>query len=124
MPFDKQKIDLMWLMQPAIIIICKTGFVYTNQTGGYGCNHSEIEGSLMPVCGGISSELENHFCGKWNGWCNDGIDEATAKFIDSLLTECSWLVDRNKLKESQEAWIFVNDTVTEMRGILTWMNSD
>ena len=133
-----------------LIIAHLSGVLYTNQVGGYACLHPEIEGVFTPLeddFGKLEYKLSNYFVGpKWKGWCYQGIDAETADFIDKHLH--SWKptsrlsVDRAKLKESCEAWIWVkidsNDFVktpngiyeSDFRGfdsksgILTWQNSD
>ena len=88
------------------------------------------------------SLLIAHFTGpKWEGWCSEGIDEATAEHVDHILSlspETSYLkVDRTRLDDSREAWIYVNvfeptgdpDSARisgfgKCKGVLVWGNSD
>ena len=112
---------------------------YTNQTGGYACRHPVQEGAFIILDNTyhLGTRLEAHFTGeKWGGHCYDGIDVETADFVDDFLHEtCSKLlkVDRSRLKECQEAWVYVivEQDKTELpewnidgRGVLTWNNSD
>ena len=101
---------------------------YTNQTGGYACNHQKIVGRGYPIPI-EESILTDHFTGeKYGGWCCDGIDEETANWMDSILHKFSISVDRMKLKESQEAWVYIKSKLPglnyELTGVLTWTNSD
>jgi hypothetical protein len=120
-----------------LVIACPSRVAYTNQVGGYACRHPEIEGVFVPLSGNVSEKLYAFFTGpKWNGRCYDSIDEETASFIDSILRELcldsSLCVDREKLEESCEAWIWVKISMNSLlwpglnegEGILTWENSD
>jgi len=89
-------------------------------------------------------EMQQYFAGHpWNGQCDNGIDIQTADFIDTYLTRIDHgmldfiRVDRERLKESHEAWInvIVQEPTTEAKmslvsgfgqslGVLTWQNSD
>lgn len=130
-------IDLWDNESLGLIIACKSGVTYTNQVGGYACHHPEIEGVFAPLPGSINEKLEAFFTGpKWNGRCYDEIDEETANFIDALLREVdlasSLCVDRERLGESCEAWIWVKISMNSLlwlglnegAGVLTWENSD
>jgi hypothetical protein len=120
-----------------LVIACKSRVTYTNQVGGYACRHPELEGVFVPLPGNGAEKLNEYFIGpKWNGRCYDSIDEETASFIDSVLRELdlgsSLCVDREKLEESCEAWIWVKISMNSLlwlglnegEGILTWENSD
>jgi Family of unknown function (DUF6210) len=97
-------------------------------------------------CDGISQEelFSNHFAGELQGRCDSGIESGTADFVDKVLAKSdytSWIkVDRSRLSDCKEAWIYVNidkgrvaraeiyakllpDLVPEA-GVLTWQNSD
>ena len=130
-----------------LIIPHSSGIIYTNQTGGHGCYHPELEGMYVPLVDDLNSlqkPLYDYFTGpKWNGWCipSTGIDKETANFIDKILHGTNITnfisVDRNSLKESHEAWVKVildkkklgSDlpivgNLDKSWGILTWENSD
>lgn len=130
-----------------LIIPDRTGVIYTNQTGGRGCSHPEMEGFYVPIVDtqvNLQQVLFNYFSGpKWNRWCtsSEGIDKETADYIDTVLKKSpltqALQVDRNKLKESHEAWIRVIldkkklgsnlpivENLKKSWGILTWENSD
>jgi len=114
-------------------------------TPPYGCLHPEVEGAYVPVVNGLidqEAELTAYFTGpKWGGWCTDGIDEETAEFIDLVLQKSPYTkrikVDRARLADSHEAWVYVSLSATgddaaleEADGfpsnaaVLTWENSD
>jgi hypothetical protein len=111
--------------------------------------HPELEGFAVPIEPNVDDRwpqrIRGHFSGngsKYAGWCCEGIDEETARFLDNqFLTIDSAFervrVDRDRLAESYEAWIWVrgvlsaqsvrageNPKTTEFRGVLTWPNSD
>jgi hypothetical protein len=119
-----------------LIIQSKTGVIFTNQVGGLGCLHPEAQGVFIPLSVGhkkILLALTQHFRGDWNH-----INERDADFIDRLLRSDGFefiKVDRSRLKDSFEAWIYVNVENSdeefpaikgfgESKGILTWQNSD
>jgi hypothetical protein len=114
--------------------------LYTNQVGGHGCFHPEIEGVFFPLQTDVNryelNTLEQHFRGSW-----DALNEFEANLVDTVLhrssRDLSWIsVDRSRLKDSFEAWVYVklNPKKTHMHesligfddslGILTWPNSD
>lgn len=118
-----------------LVIACPSGVVYTNQVGGYACQHPELEGVFVPLPGSAAEKLNAFFTGpKWNCRCYDAIDTETATFIDAILTELdtSLCVDREKMADSCEAWIWVTLSrnsllwlgLDEGTGVLTWENSD
>ncbi|MDI7197737.1 DUF6210 family protein [Leptospira santarosai] len=141
-----QSIVRLWEMETiGLIIEHKTGVLYSNQAGGYACLQPKIEGAFVPIKdpeNKVQMKLQKYFTGsKWGGWCNERIDEETADFIDSLLGSLYLLsnlkVNRNRMSESYEAWIYVNlfpkneDSEYQIyygftgdSGILTWKNSD
>ncbi len=140
-PSDKPTIRVWETESLGLIIKCKSGVQVSNQTGGHGCLHPELEGIYVPLRTKVEV-LENYFTGpKWDGWCMEGIDQETADFIDDLLAkepDAKFIsVDRTRLKESHEAWVFVNIREPKVsvgwtvwsgfgttEGILTWPNSD
>jgi hypothetical protein len=128
-----------------LIIAHPSGVIYSNQTGGFACNHRKMEGVFVPLANSDvdqQAELEAYFTGpKWRGHCYNGIDEETAGVIERIL-KSSFLtstlkVDRERLLESEEAWIHVNistetgegesyaiDDFPGGTGVITWDNSD
>jgi hypothetical protein len=128
-----------------IIIPCKSGVCYSNQTGGHACFHPEVEGVYVPLVDETINQearLEEFFTGpKLQGWCCDAIDAETADFVDSVLDSSPFSrgvkTDRKRLEASHEAWVHVtlpstaqDPGISEIVGfegaeaILTWANSD
>jgi hypothetical protein len=142
---DKPLIQLWGGPRLGLIILRPSGVYYSNQTGGYACLHPTVEGVFVPIRVDeldLERELSEYFTGaKWQGWCCRGIDEETAIVIDGLLAQCDFTrgirVDRNRLRDSHEAWVYVDyanlpetEWRTEISGfgackaVLTWENSD
>ncbi|HEX7330792.1 MAG TPA: DUF6210 family protein [Pyrinomonadaceae bacterium] len=129
-----------------LIILRSSGVFYIHETGGYACHHERAQGVFAPLHRPPDDDQEGllvaHFTGpKWEGWCDDGIDEATADYVDyvlSLSPETDYLkVDRTRLDDSKEAWIYVNvhepghefalspvSGFGECKGVFIWGNSD
>lgn len=127
-----------------LVILRPTGIFYTHQTGGYTCYLSEEEGVYVPVQRQFTDQeslLFNFFTGpKWNGWCGDGIDEATAEYVDYVLStsfQTRYLrVDRTRLDDCKEAWVYVDVSEPDepdlapisgfgnCKGVFLWTNSD
>ena len=143
---DKPLIQLWQSRSLGLIVRHPSGVRYTNQTGGYACLHPEIEGVYVPLADAYSeqvSRLAEHFVTRWGGHCYDGIDAETADFIEQVL-RTSWVaenlqVDRTRLEDSHEAWIYVRvpgsadsgnprlqpfSGFLDAEGVLTWENSD
>jgi hypothetical protein len=111
-----------------------------------------MEGVYVPLWKEVpdpqETALREHFTvPKWAGHCYDGIDDETADFIDRVLSSSAAYthnlkVNRQRLKERMEAWVYVNiaSTVDDegnlivngwdfsycrtTEGVLTWQNSD
>ena len=95
----------------------------SNQVGGHACHHRVATGLVYFKT--TFEGLEEHFeatLGEYGGWCCDGISEKTADFLDQNLKHRAFKVDRSKLKDCQEAWIF--GFYEGDPAILTWGNSD
>jgi hypothetical protein len=129
-----------------LIILQPSGAFYTLETGGYAVLHDLAEGVFVPLHKEIEEDQESlliaHFTGpKWEGWCSEGIDEETAGHVDHILSlspQTSFLkVDKTRLVDSHEAWIYVNVSEPtdnpivapisgfgECKGIFVWSNSD
>jgi hypothetical protein len=138
-----------------VIVLFPSGVIYTNQTGGYSCLHPTEEGVYLPLVSDSfnheSALLDYFYKGKWRGACADGIDIEDADFIDQLLGKTDNTkfvsVNRQRLADSHEAWVYVNLAATPSRfpelpatyssemsfllygfgareGVLTWCNSD
>ncbi len=125
-----------------LIVLHPTGIRFSNQTGGHACRQSEEEGVFVPIDLDWPV-IEAHFSGPpWQGWCSDRLDEATADFLDSrfqadaevFASTLKLRVDRERLHESMEAWVYVRFEEEKSdfplvagfgtQGVLTWPNSD
>lgn len=137
---DKRVIELDSFNGLGLIVLHPSGVLYTNQVAGNGCFHPEVEGVFVPLETDVNryelNALEQHFKGSWNS-----LNESEADLIESILrkSRCglNWIsVNRTRLKESFEAWVYVNlnpktDRMFEYltgfdnsQAILTWQNSD
>ena len=143
---DSKPVIRLWhLTSPGLIISHPSGVIYSNQTGGYACDHPEMEWVFVPLADpdvDQYAELDRHFTGpKWGGHCYSGIDEETAAFVDGVLATSYMTrrltVNRDKLDVSDEAWIHViiaphegENDIHEFHGypsgvgVLTWPNSE
>jgi hypothetical protein len=134
-----------------LILASPTGVLYTNQTGGYACLQPTLEGAFVPLCDGgrvsggppdPEARLLGYFLGdkhRGQGAVN-GLDLDDADFIDETLNRASFpqsiRVDRRRLHDSHEAWVWVIVCESETgglfegfgevprSGVLTWGNSD
>lgn len=129
-----------------LIVECSSGVIYQNQVGGQICFQAEQEGVLAPL--DVRSESANTLAERAFPQGCQGIAPETADFLDELfrldLGMAFLVVDRARLAESWEAWIYVLidqipnsfDTNTQeaysgplygfsgSRGVVTWPNSD
>lgn len=163
MMMAKLKIDIDI---PCIIVPKDTGIIYCNQVGGYACHQLEVEGYIIPLAetyyrrvhGEEKANSKNPYWNKYkvqehfdklfaplekgtkyNGHGYKGIDESDAEYIEHIFKDDYFLtlkVDRDMLKESEEAKVFVIITLEQynalyerieplqVNGILTWNNSD
>jgi len=136
-------IDLCWA--EGVIIPCRSGVIYTQQVGGIACLHPEVEGVFVPLCSfkgdrdKLMEGLSKIFYDKYECHCYKGITEEDADYLDKVFRKAKYpfKVDREKLRESVEAWLYIvitRDVVTYdvpwitgikgKKGILTWQNSD
>ena len=133
----------------ALVIPHSTGIVYSNQAGGHACLQPQTEGFLVPIANDVGLATTHEFRSPENELfhyftelhsCGAPLTEADAQRIESIMHQLpQWdnlSVDRDRLDESVEAWVFV--TVAEskqkpilvdgldypVRAILTWTNSD
>lgn len=152
------RIELWDTVGLGLIISWPSGVTYSNQTGGTSCLAPEFEGVFVPLCNECSienhelmspaNELEKYFMGpKWRGMgATKGLDEQDADYIDSILSRVTgqWgslpsiRVNRERSRESHEAWVYVivhGDEASVLpvfagfdpyprSGVLTWQNSD
>ena len=141
----------------ALVISHPTGVIYVNQAGGTACMQPGMEGAVVPFGNDVALEgnvlmsaqdaLEKHFTGSKHlgSGATSGLDDEDADVIDGIFAGAHvgpWFkVDRGRLKESMEAWVYVTITEEENDGhlpiglfagfapypraaVLTWMNSD
>lgn len=148
---DQPTIELWRNIGLGLLIACPSGVRYTAQAGGNACRHPDIEGVYVPLSerwpDPQEAALDALFTGpKWRGWCDNGLDEASADVIDAILAmapQTDYLrVDRTRLHESMEAWIHVHWSGPDpgaapglsggydfhgfksSSGVLVWENSD
>jgi Family of unknown function (DUF6210) len=142
---NKPRIDLM-LNQVGVIIMFNSGVVYHNQTCGTACMQRFQEGVLVlptdPLLV-IDAPFEVYQCPieaalrKMTWYAIRGIDSERADEIDTLLKSNGFTsgiaVDRTRLQESEEAWVYVILEPGEYfaysgfgrcQGVLVWTNSD
>jgi hypothetical protein len=138
-------IDLT-LNQLGLIIFWVSGVIYHNQTCGHACMQRYAEGVLvLPTDPVLVSEKphERYECPiepllKAMAWESvSGITDRRATEVDALLKSqpmtTGILVDRTRLRESEEAWVYVtieprDNAVYQgfgsAEGVLVWQNSD
>jgi len=112
------------LKQPALIFLNEPGPLYRNQTGGVSCYQSEERGALLPVpnyvVDSLPRRLKNYI----------RLSHEDADKIDDIWSRMQGLgnltVDRKRLGESGEAWVYVHIDFRGYSGpaVLTWENSD
>ena len=138
---------LLWDMPYEVMVIVEhpSGVLYQNQVGGVCCWQGELEGVLAPV--DLSPESVETIMGFPYPSGREGITEENADAIDAVLSahpgSRHFRVDRLRLEESWEAWVYVlidspASTVGSLteeyfgsvygfgpaKGVLTWINSD
>ena len=133
----------------ALVIPHPTGIVYSNQAGGHACLQPQAEGCLAPIAndGGLAPEYS--FRGPENelfeyfaslGSCGAPLTETDAQQMEAIMRRpplwSGFSVDRDRLADSVEAWVFVIIEETDpspvlveglkhpVHAILTWTNSD
>ena len=123
------EISLYDLEQAAVLLLAENGVVYSNQAGGTACMQPKERGTLIPISN--DPPLDNFYKGappfKLTGACQDlvGLDSGAAEALDKILSEAiehKIQVDRSRLQESMEAWVYV--LFNGQKGLLTWPNSD
>ncbi len=140
---DSPVVSLDFIGGLGLIIQVPSGVLFTSQVGGVATLFPRIEGIFVPLIEermDHQSLLRAHFIGpKWRGQCYAGIDQDDADVVDRVLSlsfqTAGITVDRSRLADSCEAWIYV--TITDQtddhlpyagfgscKGVLTWINSD
>ncbi len=133
-----------------LIIECKSGITFFTQTGGKSCGWAELEGVFVPVANDLALDgvlispewaLSKHFSGPphFHNYVG-GLAESEAVIIEAALhqnlLQRNVTVDRERLSESHEAWVYVIIDQPELayplfegigpfplRGVLTWTNN-
>ena len=139
---DRPTVNLWETDGLGVIVLKDSGVWISNQTGGHGCLHPAEQGIYIPILKAeryLQKFSEFFYSGpKWQGWCTQGIDNETADFLDNFFAENFWTkylkVDRTRLEDSHEAWVYVNIAATQKedlfyrfgncQGVVTWENSD
>lgn len=137
---------ILYNMPTAVMMIVShpSGIFYGNQVGGVACSQEELEGVLVPV-GLEPAEAEQLMKLPFPGAA--ALNAEVADMIDGILSSVPFSrhlkVDRSRLRDSCEAWVFVvgetpDDNILQrerpyfggiygfgaIRGVLTWPNSD
>lgn len=146
MAIQKLHVRLWEARGAGIVLERPTGVVYQNQVAGHACMQEELEGVYAPLDGDVDSleaTLLKHFTGPYHGGWSRPLREEDADFIDAALDRADPVgrqvrVDRARLGESCEAWVWVEVRVPDtenqfpvvqfegqsLKGALTWSNSD
>ena len=136
-----KKVVRLWNTEGVyLIILQENGVIYTNQTGGVSNVNSFEEGILLPFNNDYtidSPEELMEFKLSILLYEGVGLSEHQADQIDAILSSCSDTkcaqVDRTKLNQSMESWVYVNINqddeclfwgFNKAKGVLTWNNSD
>ena len=143
---NSRRVILLWDLpdQIALIVSHPTGVIYENQVGGNVCWAARLEGALSPLDVSIDGTKRLQECPYPTG--RGGISEAVADSVDGILNSepgARFLkVDRTRLGDCWEAWIYVvvdSPGIDQPRtgpnfgpargfgtasGVLTWPNSD
>lgn len=138
-------VDLALTLEwPVLIVEASTGVVYSNQVYGTSALHPELEGWLMPLpdqTRRLPGLLDDHFQAEPYSLTGadrtrgTGITEATADWLDEVVLPNCARVDRERLDDSREAWVYLRVASESedfplwvldrpRRGVLTWPNSD
>lgn len=140
--------DLWEHVGTGLIVLNSRGATYTNQVGGHACEHPTEVGFFVPF--GNDATLDGELISAEAGLAKlfdpawGRIDVGRADELDAFFQRYArdhWLpwagvrVDRDRLQESREAWIYVvlegHPERFPFRGVefpayavLTWCNSD
>lgn len=124
----------------ALVVEDPAGRRMSGQSGGYGCVHPLVLGDISSRFSGevsraVSDLLMAYFTGAHHGgWCTDrngdtdyGFDKRDADVVDAAMETLEltgWTVDRSRLDDSMEAWVWVRNDFNKRSGVLCWQNSD
>ncbi|MDM3869876.1 DUF6210 family protein [Porticoccus sp. W117] len=136
-----KKVKLWEISGAALIVQESTGVYFTNQVCGTACLQRELEGVLIPINNDMvlsdPEHLENQLCSLFPDGSDGLLNEEKADGIDTILQKYPETkgirVNRSLIHQSVESWIFVIAKETEfgcysgfgeIKGVLTWQNSD
>ena len=108
----------------AIIMPRKTGIIYGNQTGGYNCMQSEMEGIIIPVI--VPLEIQERFINYMGNITIEDMDFFNRNIQDKN-DNIEIKFDSKRKDKGMEAWlpiIIIIDHQMFKSCILTWENSD
>lgn len=139
-----RRIISLWNMPYEVMLIIgqPTNVFYRNQVGGNACLQMEIEGALAAV--DMEETAHAQIMGLFDPYASQGITSEIAAALDAVLASQrgaqSLRVDRRRVHESCEAWVYVvfesppsigRDPPADSwlgfgaaEGVLTWPNSD
>lgn len=142
-------LDLSDTVGLGLIISHPTGILLENQTGGHACLRPQLEGVYLPLANDYTTErvflspeiaLNHYFTrSRYKGdGGTTGMNQNDVVAIHALLQEHQLYpfitIDVTKLKESHEAWIWVQVRAGSplvkgfqnypLTAVLTWANSD
>jgi hypothetical protein len=137
----KPIVRLWSLVGAGLIVPRSSGIIYTNQTDGYACDHPSLEGVFIPLSNDYDHEryqdsLECKLCGIFPEGCGAPTPEMCDQFehlFEQYPETAGIRIDRDKVDESREAWIWVVLEESERHdfqgfghsaAVLTWPNSD
>lgn len=109
---NKKTISLYGLTQLALIILGESNVFYTNQAGGYSCCQLREEGWLAII--GEDYDMSKKVADSLGKYVENkvGLTIEDADYIDSVFrnddTTFFLSVDRTRLQNSMEAWLYVN----------------
>ena len=124
----KPRVSLYHSYGLGLIILAPSGVMYTNQAGGHSCMQPEEEGFFAPLHNEFDQQEKMllEFFTKRNPYTY--VDIAGADFIDSVL-DLSVItrflkVDRTRLSDSMEAWVYVDVGTQPPEGFYTGTPED
>jgi hypothetical protein len=127
--FDMEKIEVLLYGLTkgcGLIIPFPSGIVYWNQVAGMTCGQRALEGIYVPVdWDDVAGAMEDTFIG-------GALDTEDADRMDAKLIKYGAKVDRSKLGESCESWVWLSlekgvrfiREFASAEAVLTWPNSD
>lgn len=110
---DKRRVHFWEYPLPTLIYPCSSGIIFEAQAGGGACTHPEVEGVILPIQ--LQDTIENFLrltsgLEEMDPGCHgQQIKTEEANELDLLFVECEipLVVNRDRMKESTEAWLHV-----------------